>query len=320
MAPATASILTSIARRRELPTLVGRERELDLLNNMLDALFNGRGRMVFIDGEAGMGKSRVAAETTERAARLGALTLWGTAYANETQIPFSMFASALEGLATRVTADELVNLLGDSATHLAGISPTITRTLSLTQAAWVSGDELRSIVAPMRRFLLRLAASSPVMIVLDGIHAADDRSLELLLDLADVVSSAAVLFFVTVAPHAVARGSMVRAACEQLRHDPATVCLELNGLSIQDTRLLLTGILGGSIEHTLLEAIHGLARGNPYYTEESVRALRGRDQLFQQDGVWHICSRTLAEWNRDQLRQPSHTVGDRELKADSRSA
>jgi DNA-binding SARP family transcriptional activator len=298
---ANGSLPRPLVRRRALPPLVGRERELELLNTVLDALFDGRGQIVLISGEVGMGKSRLAAETTRKAQLMGALTLWGRA---ERRIPFNLFSSAVEGLATRMAADEFVTLLGDCGPDLASMSPTIARILGLPQPISAPGEESLDVFASTKRLLLRLAASSPVMIVLDNIHLADDRSLELLLDIIDVTRTAPVLFLVTVGTDGIPRQSLLHAT-SRLCDDSSSYCLELNGLSLHETRRLLTGMLGVSIDRSVLEAIHALSGGNPYYAEESVRAFRGRDQIFQLDGIWHFGNRGADQWNRAQLRQPT---------------
>jgi DNA-binding SARP family transcriptional activator len=110
-------------RRPKLPPLVSRDEELDLLEEVLDALFAGRGGLVLLGGEAGIGKSRLAMEVAERAARRGAATLRGAAYEQEKQLPYGPFVEALEGFAGPMRPDDLRALSGDAVPELVRLVP-----------------------------------------------------------------------------------------------------------------------------------------------------------------------------------------------------
>jgi hypothetical protein len=74
--------------------LVGRERELALLDERLAAVGRGEGRLVLVAGEPGIGKTRLLAELAERAARGGWRVLQGRAYEPEGMQPYLPFAEA----------------------------------------------------------------------------------------------------------------------------------------------------------------------------------------------------------------------------------
>jgi hypothetical protein len=82
------------------PVVVGRHEELDLLHAALDEAREGRGRLVLIRGEAGVGKSRLTLQLEAAARSAGMQVLRGRAAASNSSVPFRPFAEALLG-ATR---------------------------------------------------------------------------------------------------------------------------------------------------------------------------------------------------------------------------
>src|SRR5687768_6121040 len=80
---------------REGAPLVGRTAELALLSRTIDAAAQGSGRSVFIVGEGGIGKTRLAAAAAERATRRGWTVAIGRAYPVETGVPYALFSDAL---------------------------------------------------------------------------------------------------------------------------------------------------------------------------------------------------------------------------------
>src|SRR5207248_8376859 len=74
--------------------LVGRDAELETVEELLDGLFAGRGGLMLLSGEAGVGKSRLAAEVAARARRRGATVLAGAAYEQEGRLPYGPFVEA----------------------------------------------------------------------------------------------------------------------------------------------------------------------------------------------------------------------------------
>src|SRR5205807_586075 len=99
-------------------------------------LSGGRGGLVLLRGEAGAGKSRLAAEVTAEAVRQGVITLWGAAPKHDKRLPYAPFIGALEGLAFRVTPAGLRALLGEAATVLALVVPALAAALGSEQPGW----------------------------------------------------------------------------------------------------------------------------------------------------------------------------------------
>ena len=169
----------SLSRSR---VFVGRERELAVLQGALADATSGRGRLVLLGGEPGIGKTRTAEELTLYAEQAGARILWGRCYEGEGAPAFWPWVQILRESARGLSDDELRELLGADAAEIAQIVPALRRRLpDLPEFhAGESPDTRRRLFDGVAGFLERAAARTPLVLVLDDLHGADRPSLLLL--------------------------------------------------------------------------------------------------------------------------------------------
>jgi DNA-binding SARP family transcriptional activator len=276
------------ARRSKQASLVGRDEELDRLEEVLDALFAGQGELVLLGGEAGVGKSRLAMEVAERSARRRAITLRGAAYEQEKQLPYGPFVEALERFAGSMRSDDLRVLSGDAAPELVRLVPPLAAKLGSDRLADSPPDRLRLFTA-VAGFLRRLAARAPVVLVLDDLHAADEASLQLLHYLARTGRGSPLLLLGTFRTEEVGPTDPLGLLLADLHRERLSVRLDLSPIGPRENDVLVAALLGGGpCEQTVFEAVYQLAEGNPFYAEEVVQALREGGQLKNTDGRWRL--------------------------------
>ncbi|MGH2898037.1 MAG: ATP-binding protein, partial [Solirubrobacteraceae bacterium] len=138
--------------------LVGRERELLLLNEAIAAAGAGRSVVVMLSGEPGIGKTRLLEELATRAREAGAVAAWGRTWEVGLTPPFWPWLEILHALETD----------SDRAPRLGGLDQPADATTRL-----VLFDEIA-------RFLGRRTASGPLALLIDDLHAADLSTLQLL--------------------------------------------------------------------------------------------------------------------------------------------
>ncbi|MHC5024274.1 MAG: serine/threonine-protein kinase, partial [Planctomycetota bacterium] len=95
---------------------VGRQAERETIREMLEAARSGRGGMVLLGGEPGVGKTRLAEELLAEGAARGMLALKGHAYEEE-GVPFVTALEILEEMTRLLPVDELRGMLGDNASE-----------------------------------------------------------------------------------------------------------------------------------------------------------------------------------------------------------
>src|SRR5947209_17093816 len=91
---------------------VGRERELQVLSEQLEAALAGAGSFVLIAGEPGIGKTRLVDALVERAGSRGVEAVWGHCYEDEGAPAFWPWLEALRSVIRRLPGLELRELLG----------------------------------------------------------------------------------------------------------------------------------------------------------------------------------------------------------------
>ena len=105
--------------------LIGRASELAQLSAALRSAYEGSGKTIFLTGEGGIGKTRVAAAAAQTAADEGWNVAFGRAYAVETGIPFALFSDALLPLLKKLEPSTLSVLTRGGAAELAYLFPAL---------------------------------------------------------------------------------------------------------------------------------------------------------------------------------------------------
>jgi DNA-binding SARP family transcriptional activator len=262
------------------PPLVGREVELDTIRQSLGALPAGQGGLLLVRGEAGVGKSRLVVEVREQAARVGVVTFWGRAYDHESHPPYSLFCTMLEGFVREMASAGRQTPVSDDAAKLSWLLRGTGAPLSPSMQALP--------FAATADFFNSLATHAPLMVVLDDLHLADPPSLDLLHHLIILASEIPLLILGAFQPRAGRPAGSSGTLEERLSRVGLAQYLDLPRLDFQSSALLIGALLGGAVEERVFERIFALAGGNPHYTEEAVRAMRGRGQLQETDGEWRL--------------------------------
>src|SRR5215212_892170 len=118
-----------MARATGRAPFVGRQPEIDVLQEQLEAARSGTPGLVLISGEPGVGKTRLIRELSERAASQGWTVLFGRAYESDGAPPYVAVAEALRDYVRASPLTELELQLGDLAGELALISREVARRL-----------------------------------------------------------------------------------------------------------------------------------------------------------------------------------------------
>ena len=146
-------------------TFVGRTAELEVIEGLLAGLGEGRGGALGILGEAGIGKTRLLAELVERADMRGYLALSGAASELDRDVPFWVFADALDEYVRGLPPRVLAGLDGAVLAQLAYVLPAFAD-MATDAHPPMAHERYRSHRA-VRMLLERLTANTPLVLVLD---------------------------------------------------------------------------------------------------------------------------------------------------------
>ncbi|MFQ6027973.1 MAG: AAA family ATPase, partial [Dehalococcoidia bacterium] len=104
---------------------VGRRREMAGLNRALDEVLSGKGKLVMLAGEPGIGKTRTAQELAAEAQLRETWVLWGRCYDDEGAPPYWPWVQLLRAYLRRADREYLVSQLDQGAVDIAGIIPEV---------------------------------------------------------------------------------------------------------------------------------------------------------------------------------------------------
>ena len=242
--------------------LVGRPTELDAFDQLLADLEQGLAGAIELVGEPGIGKTRLLAELAERVDRRGQLVLTGSASELERDLPFWVFVDALDEYAEGLDPRRLGGLDGQARAELAHVFPSL---VSLDDGGGTSlQDERYRTHRAVRELLELLAATKPLVLILDDLHWADSGSIELIGALLRRPPSAPVLLAMAVRPRQ--SPERLAGAFERAHRAGRLTRLELSAFSLEEARELL----GGGVDAAALYEESG---GNPFYLEQLARSL-----------------------------------------------
>ena len=155
--------------------LVGRRAELDWLAHQVDAVETGEPRIVFVRGDAGSGKSRLARELGRRATARGFTVVTGRCR-EDLALPYLPFTGSLLPLLEPVLRE------GDAerGDHAQLLRPMLGQTTSSDQSPDDEGRERMRLFLALTEATLRLAGRRPMLLIVDDVQWIDEPSLELL--------------------------------------------------------------------------------------------------------------------------------------------
>jgi DNA-binding CsgD family transcriptional regulator len=159
--------------------LVGREKELEFLTARLGEAEAGGARFAAVEGDPGMGKTRLLRELAERASGRGCVCLHGRAAEFEREMPFGLFVDALDSFLEAAPGSAFRALEQEQVDELASALPAMRPLASGDSPAPAPEDRIR-VYGAVRELLACLAPGKTVLITLDDLHWSDRASLELI--------------------------------------------------------------------------------------------------------------------------------------------
>lgn len=276
--------------------LLGRERELATLRRALDSLQAGVGQIVFIVGEAGLGKSRLIEEVHRiwetrhgQAAPDAQDGRWIESYSAsyETDKPYSQFQRLIRQLAQIKHDDEapiareklaafLSGLRLEPSTQADSVLALLLGLASDTEAVTTGEAWKHELFSVIRDLTERWAAAGPGVVVFDDLQWIDTASSDLLLSLMGLTDSSPLLFLCSLRPDRSATSWHLKTSSERdFAHRYSEV--DLGPLAEADSRRLVEHLLvSAPITVDLADQVIARAEGNPLFLEEVVRALVDR--------------------------------------------
>lgn len=273
---------------------IGRKQELSAMHAMSQVYDKGLGGLIWIEGDAGIGKSRLMREFSEQIVSRD-VTVWrGVCTARRTEFAFSLFSDLLfnafdiqQNFFAEQIYEQIDHKLKSWSLDLIETRPFLQLLMGVPPSG-VQGERIsamepeqlrRQTFVAVHRLISVLASRQPVVLILDDLQWIDSISADLLLYLSHLVVSQRVLF---VCAQRYKETSPFEQVLERTRsmHPDQFIHLRIDPLTIEECRQLLDEFLVSSeLPDSVMSLIVQQSGGNPYFIEEFVRMLVEKDYL-----------------------------------------
>lgn len=269
--------------------MIGRESELAQLRSALADTLLGLPQGVVVSGEAGIGKTRLLEEFLARASKQ-ALVLPGQCVdLGAVGAPYAPIKGVLRSLISQIGADAVLEAGGPGRDALTALLPELGNPDRDT-----AGTGLNRLHETVAVVLETVSLTSPVVVVIEDLHWADDATLNLLRFLLRGLSSGRILVVLSFRTEDVPRGHPLRGLISELERSRSVSRIDLPRLNRSEVRSQVQGILGTLPDEEAFDSVFSRSEGIPFFVEELV----GFDETCEGDLPWTLRELLLARYER----------------------
>ncbi len=270
---------------------VGREHEVDELREVLDGSMAGRGSLIMLVGEPGIGKTRTSEELATYARLRGAKVHWGRCREGDGAPAYWPWVQVIRSYVREADPVALAWEMGSAGPEIARIVPEVAERFGdgVGETALDPQEERFRLFDAVSSFLTGAARSRPLVLILDDLHWADESSLLLLQFLARELSDSGLLVLGTYRDVELGRHHPLAKVLAELAGAGTGRRIALRGLDRDEVTRFIEMTAGVGAPDGLADVVYEQTEGNPFFVSEVVRLLvtEGRLQESGTDG-WEL--------------------------------
>lgn len=311
-----------IVQRREFSSkFVGRGAEYQRLKGLFDTTAQGRGSTVFIGGEAGIGKTRLASEVMTYAKRKGAFTLTGVCLYQEGPEPYLPFVEAIAqyfDVSRNLPEEQRAKVKAFISREVPELEELTTRfrTQIGFQRETGGGISRERLFEAISQLLIFIADQAPLVLFLDDVHWASDASLQLLHYVSRNTAGHALMLVNTfrseeIAPLDDGSPHPLVDVMSRMSREGLYERIDLVGLTQDDLAEMIRSIFKKSAFSADFRALlYRDTGGNPFFALEVIKLLRDHGMIYERNGIW----REKEELTRFDIPERVHDLVVRRLQ------
>src|SRR2546421_4645194 len=270
------------------PVLIGRAAELTTLRLLVDRARSGKGQIVLLSGEAGIGKSRLAAEAKTYATAQGFLLLQGHCFPTDRSCPYAPLLDLLRAYVSTSSREQVDTEMGSLASALSPLLPDLLPLPPLDPE-----QEKRRLFEALTQCFTGMATKQAALLIVEDLHWSDETSLDFLHYLARRSAASPLLVLLTYRSdevHPSLSHFLAHLDRERLAQEFALAPLTRSDVSamlhaIFDLRRSVF-MVPPLAQGDLLDAMYTLTEGNPFIIEELLKSLIEAGDIFDEHGRW----------------------------------
>jgi len=276
---------------KEVP-LVDRTEEMNVLKEAVYRAVHGEGGLVFIHGEAGIGKTRLVRELGAYARSRGVQVLYGRCpalFRMDGVPPYILWKEVIKDYLESCNPEQLYRVIGYYPAEVAKLVPEISQKLrSIPQSLPISPEqEQNRLFEAVSQFVTNISRETPLLLVLDDLQWTDPSSLLLLHYLARDVQRTSLLLLGAYRSTDVDAKHPLTPVLAELKRERLPQSVFLKRMSLDDISEMIRQILEqDDVPIEFLKMIYEKTRGNPFFTEEVIESLKEEDTIYREEGRW----------------------------------
>jgi tetratricopeptide (TPR) repeat protein/KaiC/GvpD/RAD55 family RecA-like ATPase len=278
---------------KEVP-LVDRVEEMNALKEAVYRAVHGEGGLVFIHGEAGIGKTRLVRELGAYARSRGVQVLYGRCpalFRMDGVPPYILWKEVIKDYLETCTPEQLYRVIGYYPAEVAKLVPEISQKLrSIPQSLPINPEqEQNRLFEAVSQFITNISKETPLLVVLDDLQWTDPSSLLLLHYLARDVQKSSLLLLGAYRSTDIDAKHPLTPVLAELKRERLPQSVPLKRMSPEDTSEMIRQILEqDDIPQEFCKLVYDKTRGNPFFVEEVIESLKEEGVIYKEENRWKV--------------------------------
>jgi predicted ATPase len=278
---------------KEVP-LVDRTEEMNVLKEAVYRAVHGEGGLVFIHGEAGIGKTRLVRELGAYAQSRGVKVLYGRCpalFRMDGVPPYIIWKEVIKDYLEACTPEQLFRIVGYYPAEVAKLVPEISKKLgSIPQSLPIGPEqEQNRLFEAVSQFITNISRETPLLVVLDDLQWTDPSSLLLLHYLARDVQKTPLLLLGAYRSTDIDSKHPLTPVLAELNREGLPQSIHLKRMSLSDVSEMIRNILEQEdVPSEFCKLVYEKTGGNPFFVGEVVKSLREEGVIYREENRWEF--------------------------------
>lgn len=274
--------------------LIDRVEEMSRLKKAADRAVRGEGGVVFLYGEAGIGKTRLAKELAAYARLLGMRALYGRCpalFRIDVVPPYVLWSEVLKDYLETCTSEQLYRVVGFYPAEVAKLVPELKQRLGMIPQSFPISPESEQnrLFEAVTQFVTNISRDGPLLVVLDDLQLTDQSSLLLLHYLARGAYKEPLLLLGAYRDADIDERHVLSPLLTELNRERLLHSVQLKRMSFDQTSEMVKQILGqDALPREFCEMVYQKTKGNPFFVEEVIKSMKEDEVIYLEENEYKI--------------------------------
>jgi adenylate cyclase len=274
--------------------LINRAEEMQVLREATDRAASGQGGVVFLYGEAGIGKTRLARELGAYARSRGMQVLSGRCpalFRMDGVPPYVLWEEVIKDYLEVCTPEQLFRVIGSYPIEVSKLVPELKQKLrTFPQSFPLSPEQSRDrLFEAVSQFMTNISREGPLLVILDDLQWTDQSSLLLMHYLARGVYRESLLILGAYRDTYVDEKHPLSPVLAELNRERLLQSIPMKRLSFDDVSEMIKRILEqDAVPKEFCDLVFEKTRGNPFFVEEVIKSLKEEEVIYREGKKWKI--------------------------------